>query len=387
MLAKPRLRPPASWLALALALVACGTPPPEGSPQAREGRRPERRRPAPPPSAVERYCAWYGDARDGVLYFGESAFWAASSGGAFPRGTQPTADLDAVGPTLIGRFDLRGERMLPPFVVGGSADRAGVWDVLVHPNGRIYFTTFFEAAGYFDTAEQLGRRLPKLGAGLNELALGPEGSVLISRYAPSEPGASGSVLVIDADGRRLAEHALAPPPGLRVAPKSVAWDPVREQIWVTTDLHGSSGGRGHHDAYVLDAEGREVRRIEQPELQFVAFGPDGTGWFAERAGNQLWLRILPPAAAGYDEGRRVLLDGAFPARFDFAQDIKPSPGGAAVVTRWSGWVHVVERDGSERRTRFRSRDADGLYYTALVEGSRVCATYCADVSVVCRDAP
>ena len=29
------------------------------------------------PSSVERYCAWYGDARDGVLYFGTSAFWSA----------------------------------------------------------------------------------------------------------------------------------------------------------------------------------------------------------------------------------------------------------------------------------------------------------------------
>ena len=32
---------------------------------------------APAPSAKESYCAWYGDARDGVLCFGESAFWSA----------------------------------------------------------------------------------------------------------------------------------------------------------------------------------------------------------------------------------------------------------------------------------------------------------------------
>jgi hypothetical protein len=32
-------------------------------------------------------------------------------------------------------------------------------------------------------------------------------------------------------------------------------------------------------------------------------------------------------------------------------------------------------------------DPAGLYYTAVLHGDRLCATYCADVTVVCVDAP
>jgi hypothetical protein len=31
------------------------------------------------------------------------------------------------------------------------------------------------------------------------------------------------------------------------------------------------------------------------------------------------------------------------------------------------------------------RPADGLYYTGVLRGSRLCATRCADVDVVCSD--
>jgi hypothetical protein len=40
---------------------------------------------APPPSIEKSRCAWYGDARDGVFYFGESGFWSAMrAAGATP---------------------------------------------------------------------------------------------------------------------------------------------------------------------------------------------------------------------------------------------------------------------------------------------------------------
>ena len=32
-------------------------------------------------------------------------------------------------------------------------------------------------------------------------------------------------------------------------------------------------------------------------------------------------------------------------------------------------------------------DPEGLYYTAVLHGDRLCATYCADVTVVCVNAP
>jgi len=95
------------------------------------------------PSSAERYCAWYGDARDAVLYFGMAAFWSAMRS----HGNDPMADLLEEGPVAIGRFDLRKERMLEPLEVGSAGDRSGVWDVLAHPNGRIYFTSFYEPAG------------------------------------------------------------------------------------------------------------------------------------------------------------------------------------------------------------------------------------------------
>jgi hypothetical protein len=97
---------------------------------------------------VEDYCAWYGDARDGVLYFGQAPFWAAhrASGG------DPRADLAHPGPQLVGRFDLEHERLLTPLDVTAPGARSGVWDVHAHANGRIYFTTFYEEMGWIDSA-------------------------------------------------------------------------------------------------------------------------------------------------------------------------------------------------------------------------------------------
>ncbi|MBW2493929.1 MAG: hypothetical protein JRE43_04190 [Deltaproteobacteria bacterium] len=336
------------------------------------------------PSSVERYCAWYGDARGAVLYFGTAAFWSAMRS----HGSDPMADLLAEGPVAIGRFDLRRERMLEPLEVGAGGERSGVWDVLAHPNGRIYFTTFYESAGYTELPGGRVVRLPDLGTGLNELAAGPDGGVLASRYGSArEPEGSGSIVSFDADGALLAEFPLRAPDGYRVAPKTVAFDPLRAEIWVTTDLLPlAPGNPQRHDAYVLSDRGEELRRISEPEIQFVAFAENGTGYRAEIEGHKLWLRI---SAAGEDieGGRRILLDPAFAAALDFVQDIKLATDGRVVVSRWSGWVHVVDSPRRVRSTRLPQFDEGGLYYSAVADGDRICATYCSDVGVVCRDIP
>jgi hypothetical protein len=336
------------------------------------------------PSSVERYCAWYGDARDAVLYFGTAAFWSAMRS----HGNDPMADLLAEGPVAIGRFDLRREQMLEPLEVGAAGNRSGVWDVLAHPNGRIYFTTFYESAGYTEVPSGRFVRLPNLGAGLNELALGPDASVLASRYGSAfEDDGSGAIVSFDADGVLLAEFPLRAPDGYRVAPKTIAFDPVRREIWVTTDLLPIvPGNPQRHDAYVLSERGEELLRIAEPEIQFVAFAEDGTGYRAEVEGRNLWLRVSA-AGEGPEGGRRILLDAQFAAALDFVQDIELASDGRAVVSRWSGWIHVVDSPSQVRSTRLPQFDDDGLYYSAVAEGDRICATYCSNVSVVCRDIP
>jgi hypothetical protein len=340
---------------------------------------------APDPSDRERYCAWYGDARAGVLYFGESAFWNAMRA----AGGDPAADLREPGPQLVGRFDLARERFLPPLATGARASRAGTWDVLAHPNGRVYFTTFYESAGYVDPATGASRRFESAGTGLNELALGPDSRTLLAtRYT-----ADGSVVVLDADGTVTAEHPLArPDPRVRVAPKSLAFDPVRREVWVNTDLVPAAETRPAlegvgvgHDARVLDfATGRELRRFAEPELQFMRFEPDGRGLFVWQAGTRLALRVVEPGRAeGPDSGREIPLDDAFPAQHDFVQDLSVGPDGRVLATRWSGAVHVVSPSGEVRTAQLPRLAPGGLYYAAVAVGDRLCATYCADVEVVC----
>ena len=340
------------------------------------------------PSSDERYCSWFGDARGGVLYFGEAAFWSAYH--RFQG--DPRADLKQTGPQRIGRFDLAEQRLLAPLEVAAGGARSGVWDLLAHPNGRIYFTSYFEGGGYVDPESGAVVLPGDMGPGLNEIALGPGQTLLISRYGRphADADADGAVLVYDADGKLLRELPLEPPPGFRVAPKSVAYDRLRDEIWVTTDLLPADGGRvERHDTYRLDASGQQKARIEQPEIQFVAFAPDGTGYWAEREGNRLWVRIIPPDATNtsVDSGLRVTLTEDFAGDFDFVQDIKISEDGRAVLTRWSGWVHVAEPTGIVRSLQLPRLDSEGLYYTGVLSNGQVCATHCADVTVVCRPAP
>jgi len=334
-------------------------------------------------AAGETSCAWFGDVREGVLYFGISAFWQAlrASGG------NPEADLASPGPRWIGRFDLASETFLAPLTAGPGDSPSGVWDVLAHPNGRIYFTTYFDFAGSVDPKTGARAEFASAGLGLNELALGPGGSILATRYGYGD-GRAGSVVVLSEAGEILAEHPLAEPPGRRVAAKSVAFDPVRREIWVNTDLLPSdrSGGAALHDARVLDGEGHPLLEIREPELEFFRFGPDGTGWLVEVADGRLLLRVQSPPGRTPLE-RFVPLDDAFDAEHDFAQDIRVEGDGRVVITRWSGRIHVVEAGGRVQDLELPRTDAGELYYTATLAGNRVCATRCGRVDVVCADLP
>lgn len=333
---------------------------------------------APAPSASERYCAWYGARAGDVLYFGEAPFWSAlHASGGDARG-----DVANSGPQRVGRFDLRREEMLPALEVGPKDARSGTWDVLV-VEGRLYYTTFFEHSGFVDLASGKVTRLPQLGTALNELAPGPGDAVTLTRYGSGgSPSENGSVLWIDRDGALQVEHALSAPGGFTVAPKTPAWDPTRGQLWLTTDLLARvPGGPPRRDAYRLDVSGRLLERIASEELHFAAVAPDGALYMAWVRGRELHLRIGGPEAPS-----RVL-DRDFPVELDFVQDIQFGSDGRAVLTRWSGVAHVVERDGSFSTLALPRLDPEGLYYTGALRGERLCVTYCADVSVVCVDAP
>ncbi len=323
-------------------------------------------------------CAWFGDARDGVLYFGISRFWRAMR----DAGGDPSAELRAGGARAIGRFDLAREAQLAPLAIGPGDAKSGVWDVLAHPNGWVYFTTFWERGGRANPASGAVEWFDAAGDGLNELALGPDGQVLTTRYGRG--GASGSVVLLSERGEVIAEHALASAVGVVAAAKSLAYDASRGAVWLNTDLLSAGGGAAAHDARVIAlADGRELARWSSPELQFVTFAADGTGFLVERSEELLLLRVVPAGKRAPPQlaGRIVVLDDAFPA-LDFAQDVKLAASGDAIVTRWSGAVHVASPDGAVRTLSLPNREG-GLYYTGVAGNGDVCATRCAGVDVIC----
>jgi sugar lactone lactonase YvrE len=174
--------------------------------------------------------------------------------------------------------------------------------------------------------------------------------------------------------------------GYGVAPKTPAHDARREETWLTADwLPRDESAAIRFDAIRVDASGRVWIEPGPPELQFVAVGPDGALYRAIVSGTRLSLRVTPPP--GGPAERLVPLDDAFAAGLDFVQDIQPAADGRVVVTRWSGRVDVVHPDGRVGRVQLPRADPDGIYYTGVVHGDRLCATYCADVTVVCADAP
>lgn len=369
-----------TWLLAAVVLTSCSTP---GIVVTQ----------FPTPSVLERYCAWYGDAREGVLYFGQAPFWSAMQ----EHAGRPEADLAVAGPQWIGRFDLENRAPGPPLDVSHAAAHSGVWDVLRHPNGQVYFTTFYEAAGAVDPITGTVRQFNELGRGLNELASGPEDSLVATRYGGhgGNPLASGSLVLFSPDGLLMAEYPLAAPPGYALAPKTAAWDEAGSRYWVTTDLiqrePGTPQPPSDHPAVVLDAAGGELARIDGVELQFVRFAPSGRGFAAFVAGRTLRLAELGPGPPEeiLHAGAGRLLDPDFPASFDFVQDLAFGPAGEVVVTRWTGRIHVIGPGGHRRDLQLPRDDPADLYYSAGVspDGNTVCATRCGDVTVVCGDLP
>ncbi len=361
-----RLNAVAHWAAafVVSGVLACAGGPgtPAAAPQ--PDRMPERSADAP-----ETDCAWYGDGDRRELWFGVSSFWSAMR----RNGGNPAADLEVPGGVFVGRFETATGHVRFEYLADGPS---GVWDVLLHPNGRTYATTFFDVA-WVRQSNGVWERLGPETIGLNELAPGPGGRILASRYG----GDGGSVVVMGETGRIQAEFPLETPAGTFAAAKSLAWDPVRAEIWVNTDLLGpedaDSEGEAAHDTRILTAGGRERLRFARPEVQFMTFGADGTGYFAEVDSGRLRLRIRPPDAAGsvLGTGRWIGLDDAFAGNADFVQDLRVAADGTAVLTRWSGRVHVVDRAGRVRDLDFPSADGD-LYYTGDVFGDKVCATVC-----------
>jgi hypothetical protein len=333
---------------------------------------------------------------------GLSAFWSEMA----RAGGDPRADLERAGPALIGRFDLDLERWLEPIDVAtpDTLDRSGVWDVLAHPNGRLYFTTFFGEAGYVEPDRRRVVRLPEAGPFLNELALGPDGHVLVTRYsAPDEQG-SGSLVILDEAGRIVAEWRLRAGRGRRLAPKSVAYDPVWQEVWLTTDLLDENGQalpdtlpRGAtRPAVVLGLDGIERTRFEDAEIQFVVFDREGAGYLAMAGGDdgqRLSLVGFPETDPSRDlaSAPRVLLDDAFPSQHDFVQEVRADQEGSVVVTRWSGRIHRIEPLanglGAVGHLQLAAPPEGGLFYTGVVHENRLCASLCGGVRVVCAQAP
>ena len=102
---------------------------------------------------------------DKLLYFGKAAFR-----NTLRQTAQATADLAKSEPHRSGRFRLAPAAGMPP-PVGIAADRpSGVWPGFPHaPGGDLYFTPFFERAGYWDPEGGGIRRLSELGTGPNPM--------------------------------------------------------------------------------------------------------------------------------------------------------------------------------------------------------------------------
>ena len=349
--------------------------------------------PFPAPSADERYCAWYGDARGTTLYFGQAPFWWAMGA----SGGEPLADLKTVGPQWIGRFDLASLSASPSIDVTRARAHAGIWDVLPHDNSWVYFTTFYELAGAVQPATAAVRHFEQLGTGLNELAPGPEGTILATRYGggQDDPGGNGSLVLFSPDGLLFAEYPLMAPDGFTIAPKTPAWDEHASRYWVTTDLiprdPSAPEPNTYHPTLVLDDSGAEIARLHEVEVQFVRFSPDGRGVAAFVSGSSLRLATLGPGSptARVHPGAGLELDAQFPGALDFVQDISFGPNDETVVTRWGGLIHVIGADGSTQTVQLPRNDPRALYYSGVLtpDGRTVCATRCRDVAVVCRALP
>ena len=328
---------------------------------------------------VERYSAWFADSDGRILYFGLSPFWTLW----WETGGDSRADLHEPGDHLIGRFDLARQRFLPPLRVrrSGPDSRSSVWDVLVHSNGRIYYTTYFEEMGWVSPDGTEVRHFRDIGVGFNELVEGPGGLLYVTRYSDDPFDADrqqfGSVAVLTPEGEPVREFRFPAEGRVFTAPKSLAVDPLTGEIWLNADVFDAEGGVSYARLR-LAPDGTILERDDGPhELQFVWFDPSGTGWFAEDRGGELCLfaRRGGDDVASFPLGPRGSLD--------FVQDLKPFGERGVVAGLWSGRVFVasLEEDGPSLSSVRFQRPSEcvppsgrSLLYTATVYGHRVYAT-------------
>ena len=342
---------------------------------------------APPPSSTEQYCAWYGDRRDDVLYFGESPFWNAMRA----AGGDPMADSHERGPQVIGRFDLRSESMLASVPTAARDPHAGVWDV-PRPSQRARLLHDLLRVG------RLGRPRDRrgqssstaAGTGLNELALRPDGRVLATRYGAAG-GGTGSVVVLDPDGAIEAELPLRSRAQRRRSGQESRLRP------------GARGRLGEHRPRPARRRPERSRRARArvrdrprarcgsttPELHFPRFTADGRGFFAWQQGSRLTLRMTQP---GRGAGRQLGTRGRARHRVRRRHRLR---AGRARRSRRPRGRDALERHRARRRAGRSVRSVDAAARRrgrALLHGRRASVIasaqrYCADVSVVCAVAP
>ena len=366
--------------ALVLVLAACVSPrPPAPAPTGAVLRGPEL------VFGDERYSAWFADERDGVVYFGLSPFWTE-----LWRTGDPAADRRHAGPHLIGRFALATESFLPPLVARAEAPdvKSSVWDVLAHPNGWVYYTTFFEEMGRVHPDTGAVERFDALGLGLNELAVGPDGAVYATRYGSKE--ADGALVVLEPDGKLRREIRLHAQDGAFTAAKSLAVDPKSGLVLVNADVLHPDRPVSFAFFTVDPTAGAPVALVTERELLFAAYDPSGRGALVEAEDERLRLALV--------DGERTLASADLGPREwnDFAQDIHFADDGTIAVAFWSGRVELVrERDGRFERASLRLEKPDdcgppdgrSLVYSAFAQHDRVYATLYCGVSLLRADLP
>lgn len=335
----------------------------------------------------ERYSAWFADERDGVIYFGLSPFWTELRA----HGGDATADLLEPSAHLIGRFEIERERFLPPLVARrpGPDSRSSVWDVLAHPNGWIYYTTYFEEMGRVRPGMGDVEHFDSLGTGLNEIALGPDRNLYVTRYGSGTTGvranADGSVAVVSPEGLLLREQSLHARDGAMTAPKSLGVDPLSGDVWLNADVIAPDG-RVSFAAFHLGPDLQLIARLDAPpELMFVAFDRAGRGFFVEDRNGRVELRVTRAGA----ELARLDLGARAPA--DFAQDVHFAADGSAAIAFWSGRVELVrEANGSyehaevrlERPAECATPEQNAVFYSAFLAARAVYATLYCDAAIV-----
>ena len=288
----------------------------------------------------EHYASWFGDSDGHVFYFGLSPFWQASARCQKAGGRDcALADLEQPGDHLIGRFDLEHARFLDSLVVRplDPKARSSVWDVLVHSNGRIYYTTGWDEFGSVRRDGSDVRHYAGAGAGLNELWEGPEGEIYVTRYCGSHRGApdeSGAVAVFGPDGQHRRELPFKKEDGASICPKSVAVDPHTRDIWVNSDVIRPSGGPTGYETFRLSSTGQVLERFASPSVDFLSFDAAGRGWFAENTGGRFVVRIASP------DGSVRRLDLGAHGPIDVVQDIKHF-GRVTLLATWGLTVYLV----------------------------------------------